>query len=101
MVGALLLPNPVAALIGFTLMGLGLANMMPVLFAAAASVKGIHAAEGLAHVAGLAYFGLLLGPVIIGAVTQVTSLPIGLSVVAICSALIALVGPKVLRRLKI
>jgi hypothetical protein len=34
-------------------------------------------------------------------VTQVTSLPIGLSVVAICSALIALVGPKVLRRLKI
>jgi MFS family permease len=101
MVGALLLPNAVVALIGFTLMGLGLANMMPVLFAAAANVKGIHAAEGLAHVAGLAYFGLLLGPVIIGAVTQVTSLPIGLSVVAICSALIALVGPKVLRRLKI
>jgi fucose permease len=101
MVGALLLPNPVAALIGFTLMGLGLANMMPVLFAAAASVKGIHAAEGLAHVAGLAYFGLMLGPVIIGAVTQATSLPIGLSVVAVCSALIAIAGPKVLRRLKI
>lgn len=101
MVGALLLPHPVAALIGFTLMGLGLANMMPVLFAAAASVKGIHAAEGLAHVAGLAYFGLLFGPVMIGAVTQVTSLPIGLSVVAVCSALIAITGPKVLRRLKI
>jgi len=101
MVGALLLPNPVAALVGFTLMGLGLANMMPVLFAAAASVKGIHAAEGLAHVAGLAYFGLLLGPVIIGAVTQATSLPIGLSVVAVCCALIAIAGPKVLRRLKI
>jgi predicted MFS family arabinose efflux permease len=101
MVMALVLPNTIATMTGFTLMGLGLANMMPVLFAAAANVKGIHAAEGLAHVAGLAYFGLLLGPVIIGAVTQVTSLPIGLSVVAICSALIALVGPKVLRRLKI
>ncbi|WGS50092.1 MFS transporter [Paraburkholderia sp. D15] len=101
MVGALLLPNPVAALIGFTLMGLGLANMMPVLFAAAASVKGIHAAEGLAHVAGLAYFGLLFGPVIIGAVTQATSLPIGLSVVAVCAAAIAIGGPKILRRLKI
>ncbi|WP_345812536.1 MFS transporter [Paraburkholderia sp. PREW-6R] len=101
MVGALLLPNPVAALIGFTLMGLGLANMMPVLFAAAASVKGIHAAEGLAHVAGLAYFGLLLGPVIIGAVAQATNLPVGLSVVAICAAAIAIAGPKVLRHLKI
>jgi fucose permease len=101
MVDALLLPNPVAALVGFALLGLGLANMMPVLFAAAASVKGIHAAEGLAHVAGLAYFGLMLGPVIIGGVTQLTNLTIGLSVVAVCSALIAIVGPKVLRRLKI
>ncbi|CAB3696215.1 Inner membrane protein YbjJ [Paraburkholderia phenoliruptrix] len=101
MIGALLLPTPVAALTGFTLMGLGLANMMPVLFAAAASVKGIHAAEGLAHVAGLAYFGLLFGPVVIGAVAQVTNLSIGLSVVAVCCALIAIVGPKVLQRLKI
>ncbi len=101
MTGALLLPFPLAALAGFTLMGLGLANMMPVLFAAAARVDGIHAAEGLAHVAGLAYFGLLLGPVIIGGVAQVTSLPVGLSVVAVCAALIAFAGPKVLRRLKI
>ena len=89
MVMALVLPNTIVTMTGFTLMGLGLANMMPVLFAAAASVKGIHAAEGLAHVAGLAYFGLLLGPVIIGAVTQLTNLTIGLSVVAVCSALIA------------
>jgi fucose permease len=95
------IPPENAALTGFTLMGLGLANMMPVLFAAAARVEGIHPAEGLAHVAGLAYFGLLLGPVIIGGVAQVTSLPIGLSVVAVCSALIAFAGPKVLRRLKI
>jgi fucose permease len=101
MVLALVLPNAAATLFGFTLMGLGLANMMPVLFAAAASVKGIHAAEGLAHVAGLAYFGLLLGPVIIGAVTQATSLPIGLSVVALCAAAIAVAGPKLLQRLKI
>ncbi len=101
MIGALLLPNTVAAMTGFTLMGLGLANMMPVLFAAAARVKGIHAAEGLAHVAGLAYFGLLLGPVIIGAVAQVTTLSIGLSVVALCAAVIAFAGPKVLRRLGI
>ncbi|SEI51664.1 MFS transporter [Paraburkholderia diazotrophica] len=101
MIGALLLPNAVAALTGFTMMGLGLANMMPVLFAAAARVKGIHAAEGLAHVAGLAYFGLLLGPVIIGGVAQVTNLPIGLSVVALCAALVAFIGPKVLRWLGI
>ena len=38
---ALLLPNAFVAMTGFTLMGLGLANMMPVLFAAAAHVKGM------------------------------------------------------------
>ena len=101
MIGALLLPYPVAALTGFTLMGLGLANMMPVMFAAAARVKGIHAAEGLAHVAGIAYVGLLIGPVIIGGVAQATTLPIGLSVVAVCAAIVAVAGPKVLVRLGI
>ena len=101
MIGALLLPYPAAALTGFTLMGLGLANMMPVMFAAAARVKGIHAAEGLAHVAGIAYVGLLIGPVIIGGVAQATTLPTGLSVVAVCAAIIAVAGPKVLARLGI
>jgi hypothetical protein len=75
--------------------------MMPVLFAASTRVQGIHAAEGLAHVAGLAYFGLLLGPVVIGGVAQITNLSIGLSVVALCAALVAAVAPRVLRRLKV
>ena len=67
----------------------------------AAAGLGDVAAEGLAHVAGLAYFGLLLGPVVIGGVTQMTSLPLGLSVVALCAALVAITGPRVLRWLKI
>ncbi|WP_277431605.1 MFS transporter [Trinickia sp. Y13] len=99
MVGALVLPFSVTALIGFAMMGLGLANMMPVLFAAAMRIKGIHAAEGLAHVASIAYVGLLFGPVLIGGVAQATNLSIGLSVVALCAALVAIVGPRVLKRL--
>ncbi|GLU34012.1 MFS transporter [Trinickia caryophylli] len=101
MVGALALPYSLTALLGFALMGIGLANMMPVLFAAAMRVKGIHAAEGLAHVAGVAYVGLLIGPVIIGGVAQWTTLSIGLWVVALCAALVAVIGPKVIKRLGI
>jgi len=100
-VGALVLPFSATALVGFALMGLGLANMMPVFFAAAMRVKGIHAAEGLAHVAGVGYVGLLLGPVLIGGVAQAFDLPIGLSVVALCAALVAGVGPRVLKRLNV
>jgi fucose permease len=99
MIGALVLPFSVTALIGFAMMGIGLANMMPVLFAAAMRVKGIHAAEGLAHVASIAYVGLLFGPVLIGGVAEATNLSIGLSVVAICAALVAVIGPRVLKRL--
>ena len=96
-----MLPFTATALAGFALMGLGLANMMPVLFAAAMRVRGIHSAEGLAHVAGIAYVGLLVGPVLIGGVAQATNLSIGLAVVALCAALVALIGPKVLKRLGI
>ncbi|MGN6316388.1 MFS transporter [Trinickia sp.] len=99
MVAALVLPFSVTALIGFAMMGIGLANMMPVLFAAAMRVKGIHAAEGLAHVASIAYVGLLFGPVLIGGVAQVANLSIGLAVVALCAALVAVIGPRVLKRL--
>lgn len=101
MLGALLLPEPVPALVGFTMMGLGLANMMPLLFAAAARVAGISPAEGLAHVAGLAYFGLMFGPVVIGAVAQAAGLPAGLGIVALCAAIVAVAAPKAMARLKV
>jgi predicted MFS family arabinose efflux permease len=101
MVMALVLPNTIVTMTGFTLMGLGLANMMPVLFAAAARVEGVTAAEGLAQVAGLAYFGLLLGPVLIGGVAQISTLPIGLCVVAACCLVITVIGPRILKRWKI
>jgi fucose permease len=101
MVMGLVVPNTLVTMTGFTLMGLGLANMMPVLFAAGARVQGVTAAEGLAHVAGLAYFGLLFGPVLIGGVAQISNLPIGLCVVAACCLIITVIGPRILKRWKI
>jgi acetyl-CoA carboxylase beta subunit len=53
----------------------------------------------LAHVASIAYVGLLFGPVLIGGVAQATNLSIGLSVVALCAALVTVIGPRVLKRL--
>ncbi len=94
---SLLLPHPNAVLISFGIAGLGFANMMPVLTLAAARVKGVPAVEGIARVAGMAYVGLLIGPVLIGAVANITNLPIGLSLVAVCAALVAICGPRVLR----
>ena len=93
----LLVPSPWIALVGFALMGLGLSNMMPVMFLAAARVPGLHAAEGVARVAVMAYVGLLIGPVLIGITAHATNLPIGMSLVIVCAALVAVAGPRVLR----
>ncbi|MFX6303940.1 MFS transporter, partial [Acinetobacter baumannii] len=56
-------PYPVAlSIVGFSLIGLGVANIVPVAFSAAGNVKGISAASAIATVALIGYFGLLAGP---------------------------------------
>jgi fucose permease len=95
---ALLLRDPVAAVVGFGLVGFGIANAIPVLFSAAARVPGLSASTALAAVATTGYFGFLVGPPLIGAVAEVTRLPVALGIVSALCALIALfasvVGPR-------
>ncbi|WP_084084693.1 MULTISPECIES: MFS transporter [Cupriavidus] len=94
---ALLLPSPACALLGFTLMGLGTANMVPIFFMAASQLPGVAPAEAIARVARFAYTGLLLGPVLIGGVAHLASLRHGLAVVALTMGWIALAGVRVAR----
>jgi MFS family permease len=66
---ALLLPGVWTALAGFLLCGLGTANIIPVMFSSAgrmALASGGSASNGLAVTTRLAYMGLLIGPVIVG-----------------------------------
>jgi len=94
---ALLWPAPAAVLAGFTLMGIGAANMVPIFFITASRLPGVPAAEGIAAVARFAYVGLLIGPVIIGLIAHRSDLRWGLSVVALTMALIAVTGPRAIR----
>lgn len=87
---------PVSAIIGFALTGLGAANLIPVLFAASARIPGAAPAEGIAGVARLAYIGLLLGPVMIGALAHATNLQTALGLIALCTALIGLLAHRAL-----
>ncbi len=93
----LLFTSPSLALISFAIAGLGFANVYPIMIFAAARVEGIQAAQGIAHVAGIGYVGLLIGPVLIGTIAQLTSLSIGLTIIALCAALVAYTGPRAIR----
>lgn len=96
---AVCLPQPSWTLAGFLVMGLGVANLMPLFFLAAARLPGMSPAEGIAAIARCAYVGMLLGPAIIGGITHRADLRAGLAVVAAIMGLIAAVGIRQVRRI--
>jgi fucose permease len=87
---ALAVPSPVMALAGFALVGLGLSNVVPVLFSAASQVPGVSPAHGIAAVSGVGYLGMMAGPPLIGLVAEHSSLTAGLLVVVVFAVFMAL-----------
>jgi predicted MFS family arabinose efflux permease len=78
---AALAPWPAATLLGFVLVGLGAANIVPLMFGAAGRLPGIPAGVAIATVTAVGYAGLLAGPALIGFVAHASSLSIALALV--------------------
>ncbi|WP_338771334.1 MFS transporter [Massilia sp. METH4] len=79
---ALLVPTVGTALAGFLVCGLGVANIIPVMFSSAGRIalaNGISPSTGLAVTTRLAYVGLLVGPVIVGFIAHRSDLRIALA----------------------
>jgi MFS family permease len=87
---ALLAAHPAAGILGCAVVGLGIANVIPVLFSAAARVPGVEPARGLAAVATTGYLGFLAGPPLIGVVAEAAGLAVGLGLVSAACACVAL-----------
>ena len=83
---ALSAPGLVVSVLGFTLFGLGLANMIPVLFGAAGRAQGMAPGLGIAAVATTGYAGLLAGPPLIGMTAQLIGLRLAL-IMILCGVL--------------
>lgn len=92
---ALLIEEPLLVIGGFSLAGLGYACLVPVLYSQAVALPGLVPASSIAAIAGAGYAGFLLGPPLIGLLAEATSLPAGLSCVAMLALLAALCASKV------
>jgi MFS family permease len=79
---ALIASHPIAAVLGFAGMGLGLANIAPIVFSAAGRLPDLSPGIGIAAVSTAGYCGFLAGPPLIGLVAEVSGLPVGLGLVA-------------------
>jgi len=62
------------SLMGFGLLGLGLSVIIPELFRLAGNVKGVSASYGISVVSGIGFMGFLVGPVILGLVSNALGL---------------------------
>lgn len=67
-----LAPNPYVAIAAFGFSGLGLANIVPIVFSAAGNQPGLSSAAGMSFVTTLGYSGILLAPSFIGFIGQAT-----------------------------
>ncbi len=89
---AVLIGHPVAAIVGFALVGGGLANAVPVLYRAASRTPGVEPVSGIATTSTVGYLGFLAGPPLIGLIAEATTLGTALGGVAAAIALIAVGG---------
>jgi predicted MFS family arabinose efflux permease len=90
-----LLPWTFAALAGLVVVGIGAANIVPVLFSGAGRVPGVPPGIALATVTTIGYMGLLVGPALIGFVADATSLPVAFVLVAAMFGVVAIAAARV------
>jgi MFS family permease len=83
------------ALLGFVLIGLGCANLVPVVFSLAARQPGMAPGLAVAAVTTTGYAGILLGPALVGFVAEISSLAMAFG----CLALLMLAFPALARRI--
>jgi fucose permease len=85
-------PEPVPAIGGFFMVGLGLSTIVPITYSIAGNAKGLPSGVGLAMVTTVGYAGFLFGPPIIGFIADLSNLRIGLSVVIVLFIVMTLLG---------
>jgi predicted MFS family arabinose efflux permease len=85
------------AYLGFLLVGLGAANIVPVLFTATGRQKVMAPSLAVAAVTTVGYAGHLIGPAGIGAIAHFHSLEAAFVLLGLGLVFVALVGPRALR----
>ena len=67
-------PTPAVAFVSLFVMGLGIANLAPILISAASRNKTMESVKAITAVTTVGYGGLLAGPALIGAISSAISL---------------------------
>ena len=91
----LVIAHPVAALAGLVLVGIGVANGVPLLFSAAGAGGVETSGPAIAAVSSMGSLGFLVGPPFIGILADATSLPLALATLVVATTVVALLAGRV------
>ncbi|WP_312382269.1 MFS transporter [Atlantibacter subterraneus] len=92
---AAMVNNPWYAIIAFTITGIGIANLVPVIFSLAGNHSDISASTGMSIVTTIGYLGTLMAPAPVGIIAELTGFPCVYTGMAIMLALIFIFAPLV------
>jgi MFS family permease len=95
---ALVFPLPWLCYVALAGVGVGLANVIPVLFSAAGGLRDVPSGVGIASVSTIGYAGFLLGPPTIGFTSDAVGLRFALALVVAGTVAIALLATRALPR---
>ena len=87
-----LAPNAAVAVLGFALAGLGVANMVPILFSAAGNRAGLAQGVGISTVTMVGYAGILVAPSSIGFAAEYVGFRATYVTLAVMLVLVALMA---------
>lgn len=89
-------PRVEVAIAGYALAGIGIANIIPVMFSAGGRAVPSHPGIGVAMAATCGYAGFLLSPPLIGVFADILGLRFALITLAVALLIVALAAPRVL-----
>lgn len=90
-------PSWEVGLIGYALIGIGCSNIAPVLFSSLARQRAMPTNEAVASMTTVGYAGIFVGPAVIGAMANLSSIQSAFIAVAASLVLVAAIAKPVLR----
>lgn len=86
-------PDETIAIIGFALAGIGVSNLVPIVFSAAGNLPGLQPGVGLSVVTTMGYSGILVAPSAIGFIAEYTGLAVIFAGLSILHLVVLMLSP--------
>ncbi|MFN7027135.1 MAG: MFS transporter [Pseudorhizobium sp.] len=81
------------AIVGFALAGIGISNLVPIVFSAAGNLPGLRPGVGLSVVTTMGYSGILLAPSAIGFIAEYIGLALIFAALSVLHLVVLLLSP--------